>query len=235
MIENEDKVANTLSNEQLLDYVKKQKARIKRLEKEKETLTKLNSEQGRQIEAGAQPISSSFSDDTSLFWGLIERESLFKQKLATTALNHLVSTVSNSSLGRRCLPSRRSLFDRWRDHIIQSKIMTLSGALLDSNKSFAALEQKSAKLKALLARTHQSNQRFQEDSTSFKKIQKDAALQLKTLKERDESERSALLETVRARNIETAFQYDMELAIQRAADGNYLCLLHAIFYFIRNI
>ena len=229
MIENEDKVANTLSNEQLLDYVKKQKARIKRLEKEKETLTKLNSEQRRQIEAGAQPISSSLSDDSSLFWGLIDRESSFKQKLATTALNHLVSTISNSSLGSRSFPSRRSLFDRWRDHTIQSKIMTISGALLDSNKSFAALEQKSAKLKALLARTHQSNQRFQEDTTSFKKLQQDAALQLKTLKERDESERSALLETVRTRNIETAFQYDMELAIQRAADGNYLCLLHAIF------
>jgi hypothetical protein len=70
-----------------------------------------------------------------------------------------------------------------------------------------------------LARTHQSNQRFQEDTTSFKKIQRDAALQMKSIKERDESERLALLETVRARTIEHAFQYDMELAIQRAADG----------------
>ena len=49
----------------------------------------------------------------------------------------------------------------------------------------------------------------------------DAAQQLKTLKARDETERDALLETVRARTIETAFQYDMELAIQRAADGEF--------------
>jgi hypothetical protein len=42
---------------------------------------------------------------------------------------------------------------------------------------------------------------------------------MKSIKERDESERLALLETVRARTIEHAFQYDMELAIQRAADG----------------
>lgn len=220
MVDNEDKVANTLSNDQLLDYIKKQKARIKRLEKEKENLTKVNAEQERQIEAGVQPINSSSSDNSSLFWGLIDRESSFKQKLATSALSFLVSTISKTSLGRRYIPSRRSLFDRWKEVTIQSKIITISGALSDSHKSFAALEQKSLKLKALLARTHQSNQRFQEDTTSFQKIQKDAALQLKTLKERDESERLALLETVRAQTIETAFQYDMELAIQRAADGN---------------
>ena len=220
MVDNEDKVANTLSNDQLLDYIKKQKARIKRLEKEKENLTKVNAEQERQIEAGVQPINSSSSDNSSLFWGLIDRESSFKQKLATSALSFLVSTIGKTSLGRRYIPSRRSLFDRWKEVTIQSKIITISGALSDSHKSFAALEQKSLKLKALLARTHQSNQRFQEDTTSFQKIQKDAALQLKTLKERDESERLALLETVRAQTIETAFQYDMELAIQRAADGN---------------
>jgi hypothetical protein len=222
MLDNDEKPGAALSNDQLLDYIKKQKSRIKRLEKEKETLHSENVELKHQIGSKAEStVKSESSDNSSLFWGLIDKESPFKQKLAKSALNFLIGTISKSSLGRKCVISKRTLFDRWKEHIYVSKMSTLSNELQDSNKSFAALEQKTAKLKALLARTHQSNQRFQEDTTSFKKIQKDAALQLKTLKERDESERMALLETVRVRTIETAFQYDMELAIQRAADGEF--------------
>jgi hypothetical protein len=226
MLDIDEKPGAALSNDQLLDYIKKQKSRIKRLEKEKETLHRENIEHERQIGSKIESTvkSESSSDNSSLFWGLIDKESPFKQKLAKSALNFLIGTISKSSLGRKCVLSKRSLFDRWKEHVFLSKISTLSIELQDSNKSFAALEQKTVKLKALLARTHQSNQRFQEDTTSFKKIQKDAALQLKTLKERDESERMALLETVRVRTIETAFQYDMELAIQRAADGEFYFL-----------
>jgi hypothetical protein len=226
MLDIDEKPGAALSNDQLLDYIKKQKSRIKRLEKEKETLHRENIEHERQIGSKIESTvkSESSSNNSSLFWGLIDKESPFKQKLAKSALNFLIGTISKSSLGRKCVLSKRSLFDRWKEHVFLSKISTLSIELQDSNKSFAALEQKTAKLKALLARTHQSNQRFQEDTTSFKKIQKDAALQLKTLKERDESERMALLETVRVRTIETAFQYDMELAIQRAADGEFYFL-----------
>lgn len=221
MLDNDERPGLALSNDQLLDYIKKQKSRIKRLEKEKDTLQKENIEYERQIgsKTESKGNSESSSDNSCLFWGLIDKESPFKQKLAKSALNFFIGTISKSSLGRKCVISKRTLFDRWKEHIIIIKMRAMSNALHDSNKSYVALEQKTAKLKALLARTHQSNQRFQEDTTSFKKIQKDAALQLKTLKERDESERMALLETVRVRTIETAFQYDMELAIQRAADG----------------
>ena len=227
MVDVEDKTANTLSNDQLLDYIKKQKLKIKRLEKEKESLTRENADQEKKIlsrvSSSAQIVSNSnsnsSSDSSSLFWGLIDRESSFKQKLATSALSNFAATITKSGLGKKYVMTRQSLFDRWKNRTLESRVNSISMELIESNKSYAALEQKSLKLKALLARTHQSNQRFQEDTTSFKKIQKDAALQLKTLKERDESERMALLETVRARTIETAFQYDMELAIQRAADG----------------
>lgn len=223
MLDNDEKPGLALSNDQLLDYIKKQKSRIKRLEKEKEALQKENIEHERQNESktGSRVNLESSTDNSSIFWGLIDKESPFKQKLAKSALNFLIGTISKSSLGRKCVISKRTLFDRWKEHMVLSKMLILSNELHDSNKSYVALEQKTAKLKALLARTHQSNQRFQEDTTSFKKIQKDAALQLKTLKERDESERMALLETVRVRTIETAFQYDMELAIQRAADGEF--------------
>lgn len=221
MLEVDDKAGAALSNDQLLDYIKKQKAKIKRLEKEKETHLKENAERGQRVDAtlGARDNSPS-SSDSSLFWELIERETPFRQKLAKSALNFLVGTISKSSMGKKCVASKRTLFDRWKHETLLSKMSSISADLVDSTKSYTALEQKTAKLKALLARTHQSNQRFQEDTTSFKKIQRDAALQLKSLKERDESERLELLETVRARTIETAFQYDMELAIQRAADGS---------------
>lgn len=221
MLEVDDKAGAALSNDQLLDYIKKQKAKIKRLEKEKETQLKENTEREQRVDAtlGARDNVQS-SSDSSLFWGLIDRETPFRQKLARSALNFLVGTISKSSMGKKSVASKRTLFDRWKHETLLSRMSSITTDLADSNKSYAALEQKTAKLKALLARTHQSNQRFQEDTTSFKKIQRDAALQLKSLKERDESERLELLETVRVRTIETAFQYDMELAIQRAADGN---------------
>jgi hypothetical protein len=220
MFDENDKSSSVLTNDQLLDYIKKQKARIKRLEKD--ALQKESAEKEKEKEQinGTPKVGNDLqSDNSSLFWGLIDRESPFKKKLAKSALNFLIGTISKSGLGRKCVPSKRSLFDRWKEKAAQCKITAISNELTDLNKSFATLEQKSVKLKALLARSHQSNQRFQEDTTSFKKTQVDAALQLKSLKERDESERMDLLETVRMRTIETAFQYDMELAIQRAADG----------------
>ena len=216
MFDNDDKSHSVLTNDQLLDYIKKQKSRIKRLEKD--ALQRESSEKG-QMNGISKHGNDSQSDNSSLFWGLIDRESPFKQRLAKSALNFLMGTISKSGLGRKCVASKRSLFDRWKEKTVNCKITAISNELTDLNKSFVTLEQKSSKLKALLARSHQSNQRFQEDTTSFKKTQVDAALQLKSLKERDESERMDLLETVRMRTIETAFQYDMELAIQRAADG----------------
>ena len=198
-MDTDDKAANTLSNEQLLDYIKKQKAKIKRLEKDKETLGKTNVEQEQKIIAAiaataaaiassataaataaqqnstnssnASSDSHSSSDNSSLFWGLIGRESQFKQKLAKNTLNFLISTITKSSLGRENIPTRSSLFEKWRKHTYKMKLQSLAGELVESSKSFQALEMKTAKLKALLARTHQSNQRFQEDTTSFKKIQ----------------------------------------------------------------
>jgi hypothetical protein len=161
MLDSEEKTGNTLSSEQLIDYVKKQKVRIKRLEKEKENLVKLNSEQEQQIKISASISSteidtkSSSNNSSSLYWGLIERESIFQQKLAKTALNLLVCTITKSKMGKRYIPSISSLFDRWKERIEQLKLQTVKNDLLDSSKSILVLEQKSSKLKALLARTHQ--------------------------------------------------------------------------------
>jgi hypothetical protein len=207
--ENDGKTS-TLSTEQLLDYIKKQKVRIKRLEKDKEgieqalsaaTSGRLNSESATRI-------------DQTLFWDLISREQPFSQNLARSAINSLVSAISRSGLAKNSIPSKRSLFDLWKDSYLRCKASqglktaiiifnrllacsnTLNLNLLaerhaeDVTKAMAASEQKASKLKALLARTHQANQRYQEDTTTFKKAQKEAVMQLKTLKEKDETERT---------------------------------------------
>ena len=155
-----------------------------------------------------------------MFWDLIDKESPFQRKLATTAITLLTSTVSKSSFGKKSVqPSRRSLFDSWRVRTLELRAEAAAREASEVKAEFASLEQKTAKLKALLSRTHQANKRFEEDTTSFKRAQKDAAMQLKAMKEREDSERMALLETVRVHTIESAFQQDMELVIQRAAES----------------
>lgn len=57
-----------------------------------------------------------------------------------------------------------------------------------------------------------------EDTNVYRKAQEEAAAALRDLKQREAAEREALLETLRARSIEAAFQQDAELALQRAAE-----------------
>jgi hypothetical protein len=155
--EKEEKTGgNALSTDQLLEYIKKQKARIKRLEKEKETLGKVNKEQELEKSnaiALQSEVKSSSNNSSSLFWGLIGRESSFQQKLAQSALNFLVKTISNSSLGKQYIPTKRSLFDKWRNGILQVKTEKIQNDLKETTKSFNILEQKTAKLKVHM-RTH---------------------------------------------------------------------------------
>ena len=234
----------SLTPEQLLEYIKKQKTKIKRLEKEKETLVakhaeeiakatvtatteaatgKVTSSSESQSEDIKVAISSSSlsTNNGALFWDMIEKEPPFPRKLAKVALTMFMNTILKSAKGKQFQPSRRSLFDQWRLHTLEMRVEMAVRHATEAKASMQGLEQKTVKLKALLARTHQANKRFEEDTTSFKRAQKDAAQQLKAIKERDEEQRMALLETVRVRTIESAFQQDMELAIQRAAESNY--------------
>lgn len=247
------KAGSALTAEQLLDYIKKQKLKIKRLEKDKETLTKQVNESTEAVVAAnaavkaaenaasaatneakavmasaetktplsvASSSSSSSSTSGSMFWDLIDKESPFQRKLATSAITLLTSTIKKSNFGKKSIqPSRRSLFDAWRIRTMELRAEAAVREAAEVKAEFASLEQKTAKLKALLSRTHQANKRFEEDTTSFKRAQKDAAMQLKAMKEREDGERMALLETVRVHTIESAFQQDMELVIQRAAES----------------
>ena len=136
MFDESDKSSSVLTNDQLLDYIKKQKARIKRLEKD--ALQKESAEKEKEQINGTPKVRNDLqSEHSSLFWGLIDRESPFKQKLAKNALNFLIGTISKSGLGRKCVPSKRSLFDRWKEKAAQCKITAISNELTDLSKSFA--------------------------------------------------------------------------------------------------
>ena len=122
---------STLSTEQLLDYIKKQKIRIKRLEKEKETFTKQDkiltksSEQAASVPSTANP---------ALFWDLIDRESPFMRKIAKTALSMLTSTLSKSTVGKNFQPSKKSLFDRWRSRCVELRAEHAIRDAVEANK-----------------------------------------------------------------------------------------------------
>ena len=74
------------------------------------------------------------------------------------------------------------------------------------------------KLKGLLSRTYQANQKSLEDSNTMKRAQMETAQELRNHKVREENERKSLEEDLRRQAIESAFQYDMEMIIQRAAE-----------------
>lgn len=77
------------------------------------------------------------------------------------------------------------------------------------------------KVKALLQRQHQANQQNVEEKNMMKISQREALQELKTLKQREDHEKEALLETLRIQKIEAAFHNDLELLIQQKADELY--------------
>ena len=231
--------AKALTPAQLLDYIKKQKVKIKKLEREKEVLAKQLSDShdavaaanaanaaaataaataaaaaaAAQLAAAPTPTPAT-ADDRALLWGVLDvHQSPRQRQLAVAALRPLFARFDS-------VPSKqRSVFDRWHVRTLAARADASTKEAAEAKAASAALEQKTAKLKALLARTHQANKRIEEDSSSFKRAQRDAVLQLKAMREREDGERAQLLETVRVRTIESAFQQDMELAIQRAAES----------------
>ena len=73
-----------------------------------------------------------------------------------------------------------------------------------------------AKLKALLARTHQANQRNLEEYGNLKRAQQEAEVELRQSEMKNNAELHSLREAIRASSIATAFQYDVDLLIQQA-------------------
>lgn len=79
------------------------------------------------------------------------------------------------------------------------------------------LSNRVAKLKSLLARMHQSNQKSQEYSVSARQGQLEAAQELRQRVDKEEAQNRALAEQLRCLSFESAFHTDIELAIEKAA------------------
>ena len=236
--------AKALTPTQLLEYIKKQKLKLKKLERDKELLTKQVADSHDAVAAAnaaaaaandaAAAASAALSHsaavvttltsadalpptDRVLLWGVLDVDTFPHQRRLAVAALRSFSSICDRNMIRPL--TRRFVFDRWRIRMLEMRADVATKEAAEAKVALAALEQKTTKLKQLLARTHQANKRFEEDSTSFKRSQRDSALQLKAMRERDDGERAQLLETVRVRTIESAFQQDMELAIQRAAES----------------
>ena len=82
----------------------------------------------------------------------------------------------------------------------------------------ATMEQRITKLKALLARTHQANQRNLEEFDILRKAKETAESDLKAMELKTKAELDSLREVVRSSSITSAFQYDIDILIQNAGN-----------------
>ena len=189
-----------LSSDQLRDYIKKQHIKIKRLEGE---ITSLKS----------QPLSSNQTDHT-LYWDLITRQSTWQQQLASAGISYLLSGLSKlrTQAGHSAI-LRQALY-LWRINVSLIRENGLNTELEESKKTIGHLEQRTVKLKSLLARMRQSHQRSAEDSVSARR---EAAEELRQRACKEEAERQQLEEQLRCLSFESAFHADMEQAIEKAA------------------
>ncbi len=87
----------------------------------------------------------------------------------------------NSQYGKMNILSLKNSFYRWKTTINKEKCESLVSINESNIKTIAQLEQKNAKLKALLARTHQASQRNAEDSNIMKQAQKEVFVRSLTL------------------------------------------------------
>lgn len=150
-----------------------------------------------------------------LFWDLsIASENSLQRKVAHAALKSFVSTLDRHLRIRDC----QLFFKTWKRVIDVEKICDLNTKISSLEKNSASLESKNAKLKALLARTHQANQRNMEDTNNFRKAQQATQKELDLVKQKEDQERIALIEQVRLRNLEAEFNYSVDVAIQLAAE-----------------
>ena len=140
-----EKDKESLSTDQLLEYIKKQKFKIKKLQIDNEKLT--------------NQFSNSLNEN-SKNWYSIEKKSFQNKKIVYTALKHFIKSIELLAYGYHNLKNKsyRKAFEHWKAETLIIRSAYLSKELAESQKNICSLEQRIAKLKALLARTHQANQ-----------------------------------------------------------------------------
>lgn len=194
--------------EQLVEFIKRQKLKIKKLEEENIKLeTKLTAALAT-TPATVNVSAISSPQEPILFWELISRDSKFHQNLAKAAVTSLMMPFL-----RRISP--KSCFMTWKSFNHNYKFIECEQKLEESVKNCSELEKRCLKLKGLLSRTHQANKQQAEDTNAIKRTQWEKTQELRN----QAQEKLALIEEVRARDIESAFHQDLEIYIQKAAEG----------------
>jgi hypothetical protein len=141
------------SREQLLDFIKRQKLKIKKLENDNKALEfKLT------VSSSGAPTMQS----EGLFWGLIGRQPDFQQRIARAALRSMIGPFRRRN-------SVKIYFSTWKTALRKSKLVELEAKLEESTKNSIELEKRCLKLKGLLSRTHQANKQQVEDTNAFLK------------------------------------------------------------------
>jgi hypothetical protein len=156
--------------------------------------------------------------DQSLFWDLLSHQPPLQQSLARVSVGSLVHRLDAARTGR-FTSAVRGAFDRWVRAAGAATGTQASARADELTAANAALELRVTKLKTLLARMHQASQRHSEESTAVKRVQKEAAREIQSVKSKDLSEKRVLELQLRSLEIDAAFKEDVEISIQRAAQA----------------
>jgi hypothetical protein len=192
-----------LTVEQLLDYVKKQNAKVKKLKLE-------NDEFRSQLESVA-PQPQTTGDG---FWRDITSRPEWQQRLAHGAVSYFLQSLQKP---KELSTQLRRAFLHWHRLVAEFDSIELQKKLLDASETQCQLEQRVTKLKTLLSRMHQSNQKNAEDTVLARKNQLEIALEYQQRMTQEEAEKQALEEQLRCLAFESALHSDMELVIEKAA------------------
>lgn len=123
-----------LSKEQLLEYTKKQKREIKRLNAE------LTERKRKNAEPNPAHYSAKNADSFDLFWELLPRRPPWQQRLARVSLSSLLTLLSSRLRTAQC--SLRAAFYQWTALAVQSRFLAASDALGETRASNTHLEQR---------------------------------------------------------------------------------------------
>jgi hypothetical protein len=140
-----------LSTDQLLNYIKKQKAKIKQLEIENEELLKTN----QKFSTLTIPDNN---DESKLFWRtVIQDTNSFKSRVGRSVMSNFIHILSKKLKGKNDHDLKTS-FLIWKTSTIEKRAAAAVAAAEEAKENLQQSEQRITKLKALLARTHQSKQ-----------------------------------------------------------------------------
>lgn len=141
-----------LTAEQLLEYVKKQNVKMKKLKSENDGLQKTIAELNSTIEEmksrptpkteATSVVASTDASSYDLFWELIERRPSWQQNLAKVSLQYLVDNVSKLNPLISNSTAVRHAFSKWMLVCQGAKTASVEARLEETKKNNSFLEQR---------------------------------------------------------------------------------------------